>query len=96
MKPFNKYKQIETADDYQEYAIFMFEEFLETFTRENGLIRDVREDDNVSESTVFLYTTRGNKLADRMKTRLERVGEEHFPEDDIEISTYLYIEDCSE
>jgi hypothetical protein len=91
MLPFNPKKNIEDVDDYINWADELFEEYLSKFTREDGLIRDVNEDDWVDhEECAFLYTAKGLRLADKMKRLLTQVGENHFPEEDIEIETYLF------
>ena len=41
-------KGIYTVEDFNEYGSGMFEEFLESFTLENKLIREVNEDDVVN------------------------------------------------
>lgn len=92
MKPFNSNKEINDIDDFNEYASELWESFLTSFTKENKLIRDVDEDDMVDEGIDFIYTTRGTRLADRMRDRLATIGEAHFPNDWIEIESNYYIE----
>jgi hypothetical protein len=89
---FNSKKQIADVDDFNEYASQIFEEYLKTFTKENGLIKDVTEDDYVDDECQFLYTQKGMRLVDRMKDRLVKVGNHHYPNEDIEIETYMYRE----
>lgn len=85
MKPFNPKKKIEDADDYIMYATDTFDAFLMTFTHDNGLLRDVTEDDYVDENEDVLYTDRAMRLAEKMKKLLVRIGEAHFPNSDVEI-----------
>lgn len=93
MKPFNKTRSIEDADDYMGWAVDIFEEFLHSFTKENLLIRDVTEDDISFDVEIsFIYTDKGQRLAERMKRRLVAIGEKHFPDDDIEVESNLFIE----
>lgn len=93
MRPFNLKRNIDDVDDYIGEANVIFESFLETFTKENGLIRDTNEDDYVDhEKCDFVYTTRGMRLAEKMKDKLIEVGELHYPGEDIEIESYLYQE----
>lgn len=93
MKQFNAKKKIEDVDDFNEYASQLFENYLENFTLENGLIREVTEDDGGdTESLSFIYTNRGYRLADKMRSLLYKVGNAHFPNDDIEIETHLFME----
>lgn len=94
MIPFNSNKNIEDVDDYIGWANDIFEGFLSTFTKENGLVRDVTEDDSIDhEKFNFIYTAKGTRLADKMKCLLIKVGEKHFPNEDIEIESYLFQED---
>jgi hypothetical protein len=89
---FKASRQINDVCDFNEAATMIFEEFLETFTKENGLLRDVNEEDTEGEYFSFMYTDRGGTLARRMLDRLCRVGGKYFDELDIEISTYLFVE----
>jgi len=90
----NQDKQINDADDYVGYAIDIWEAFLQSFTKETGLIRDIEEDDTVDESWTFVYSDRGQRLALRMRDRLTKLGEKLFPESEfeIEIESHLYRE----
>ncbi|QMW05374.1 hypothetical protein [Spirosoma foliorum] len=94
MKPFNAKWRIETVDDFNEVASELFGEFLEGFTVDDNLIRPVREDDLVKENIAFLYTTKGQRLAERYQKRMLTVGAAHFPEDDehgyLEVSSHLF------
>ena len=96
MKQFNIKKGIKDIDDYNDYASYIFEDYLEGFTKENGLIRDVREDDILEdyERITFVYTMKGMRLAEKMRDKLWDIGLAHFPEDefDISIQTHLYID----
>ena len=94
LKPFNPKKGINDVDDYTDYANEMFEAYLETFTKEDGLIRDLQEGDILSdgeyEDTEFVYTRKGDRLAEKMQRKLYEIGEAHFPDKFIEIKTNLY------
>ncbi len=98
MKSFNLNKGIEDADDYVSYATDIFECFFQTFSKENGLIREIHEDDIISneknEGTEFMYTAKGTRLAEHMRDKLINIEVVHFPNDewDIIIDSYLYIE----
>lgn len=92
IRPLNAKWDIKDVDDYIAVATDLFENFLLTFTKENGLIRDITEDDIVdADECVYLYTDKGNRLAKKMRDMLVRIGDAHFCED-IEIGTYLYRE----
>ena len=86
-------KQINDVDDFNGYASDLWETFLRSFTKENKLIREVDEDDTVEEHWQFVYTDRGMVLADRMRKRLYKVGEKHFPNDEIEIDAGSYYQE---
>lgn len=93
MKEFNLNKGIGDASDFEDYSNQIFEEYLEGFSKENGLLRDLEEDDPFSEDEcAFMYTDRGQRLALKMKGLLERVGAAHFPGEDIYISSSLFME----
>lgn len=93
MKPFNEDKNIANADDYVGYATDLFETFLSMFTKENGGLRDITEDDYADpEEFNFLYSDKAWRLGCEMKRRLIEVGEAHFPGDEIEIETHLFRE----
>lgn len=92
MKEFKPSRNIIDADDYIDYANDIWESYLETFTKDNGLIRDITEDDCISEDWSFLYTNRGQYLAEKMRDKLIEVGQAHFPDDDIDLFTSYYLE----
>ncbi len=91
MKTFNANKNIADCDDYNEYASELFQEFLQTFTIESGLIRKMTENDYGDEDWEYIYTNKGMILAKRMKDRIIKVGEAHFPCDYIEIDAGNYL-----
>lgn len=88
----NPNKNIKDADDYIGYANEIFEKFLLGFNVGNGLLKYINEGDLAEPEWTFIYTTRGSKLADRMRSRLTKLGYKLFPNDDIEIESYLYNE----
>ena len=95
MRDFNKNKGIEDADGYSDYAGEIFTNFLQGFTKENKLIIEATQehyDDGLDEDCMFIYSTRGQKLAEKMLSKLHEIGELHFPNDDIEIYSSLYQE----
>lgn len=92
MKAFKEKRKIEDVGDYIGEANDIFDSFLQTFTKENKLIRDVTEDDFWEEGIDFIYTAKGTRLADKMRRLLIKVGEAHFPNEDIEIESNYYIE----
>ena len=91
---FGKSKNIKDVSDFNDYASDMFEEFLEGFTEEEGLIRKPEEDEIYEEGWTFIYTNKGQTLAEKYLTRLYTVGAKMFPDDldYLEISSRLYQE----
>ncbi len=85
-------KNIETAADFEEYAVGMLEAFLETFSIENKLLRAIEEDDVVEDNWTYMYTDRGTKLVKRMVSRLTKLGMKYFPNEDIDLTTPYYQE----
>lgn len=84
---------IETYEDLLDIMTDMFDEFLFDFDEIEGLTRPIDEDDEVDPSEVsFLYTYRGQGLADRYKERLQKIFHKHFPHDDFELSSIYYRE----
>jgi len=93
MKEFNTKKKIEDVGDFEEYCIEILESYLDTFTKDAGLIRDVEEDDLTYEDEIsFIYTLEGERLAKKMIGLLHKIGEAHYPSEDIEISTSKFQE----
>ena len=91
MKPLNYKRNISDSDDFNDYASEMYQEYLQTFTIENGLIRKMTENDYGDPDWEYIYTTKGMRLAERMKDRLIEVGKAHFPSDYIEIDAGSYL-----
>jgi hypothetical protein len=94
MKEFKKSRNINTVEDYIDEANQIFENFLETFNVENGLVFKPNEDDiHYSEDFMFIYTKKGMRLADKMIDLLTAVGEAYFPDSDeeIQIESSLYV-----
>lgn len=89
----NANKNIKHVYDFNDYASEIFENYLLSFTKENGLIRDIEEYDCVEENWSYVYTDRGMLLAERMRRRLFKVGEHNFPDAyEIEIESLAYQE----
>lgn len=90
---FNPKKEINDETDYELYAIDMFSEFLESFTEEEGLIREPQEDDGFDEGDVgYVYTDKGQVLAEKMLRRLTEIGNKYFPNNTISIQTSAFRE----
>lgn len=94
MTPFNTRNKmpIESFQDFEEVASEIYGSFLEGMSQEKGHLRPVEEGDVADESWTFIYTDKGMMLAERMKKRLLKVGEAHFPDEDITIEHSLYQE----
>lgn len=85
---------IADSDDFECVAIDILDEFLESFTEEQGLIRyiDPEEEEEFDEDIMFIYTPKGSRLARRMIDRLQALGAHHFPDDEINVSSYAFQE----
>lgn len=84
---------IQTVDEFNDYATEMFEEFLLTFTIENGLLEEMDEfDKEYFEGPDFFYSRKGQRLADKYFDLLFDVGVNNFPYEVefIEISTKMF------
>jgi len=93
MKPFNKDKGIENDYDYSCIASELFECFLEQLIRDLSMTREINEDDDlVPDRCAFVYTQKAVRVIENYRNRLYRIGEAHFPDGDINISSYLYNE----
>lgn len=91
MKEFNIKKKIETSVDFEDYCIDLFERFLDTFLKENYLVREAEEGDLADPDEItFMYTRKGDRLASKMLRLLYKIGEAHYPNEDINIITYKY------
>lgn len=95
MKPFserNKIK-IESNQDFNLVADDMFTEFLESITDKKWGTRPINEDDfGVDDAIAFMYSDRAEKLIERYRQRMCKVGNTHFPDGDIECNSHLYVE----
>jgi hypothetical protein len=85
---------IKDSEDFEDCAIEILERFLSGFSKENGLIRDLTEDDPFDEydGVSFMYTYKGERLAERMESRLYRLGQHYFPNDDLDLRTSMLID----
>lgn len=94
MRTFKPSRGISDVSDFNEVASEIFESFLESFKGNEELLRPVTEQDDMEELWLFIYTSRGTRLADTMRRRLQAIGEAHFPDDElwIEIESNLYQE----
>lgn len=95
MKPLKIERNIKDGGDYSEYASDVLEEFLSDLVKRDGMVRYVtdseREELDLEDYVQFLYTRKGERIAKEMIRRLTAVGEAHFPDDFITISSSLYF-----
>lgn len=81
------------AYDFESYCDDVLTDFIDTFTFDNGLIRNVDEDDDVDDNVLsFVFTQKGTKLIDRFKNRLQKIGDKLFPNEEIEVKCSSVIE----
>lgn len=75
--------EIKTVENYQDVVNDMLTDFLEGFTKEQGLIRDPNQDDLDNFDGVdvsFIYTQKGMKLYETACRRYSELGEKIFNE----------------
>lgn len=87
--------KIEDADDLNDIMSDMFHEFLETFAGRRDLlipVDELTEDDDFywEEGWSFVYTQKGQDLAERYLNRLNKVFKKYFDEDDFYVTSYLF------
>lgn len=87
--------KIEDVDDLNDIMSDMFHEFLETFAGRRDLLTPVdelTEDDDFywEDGWSFVYTKKGQDLAERYLNRLYKVFKKYFDEDDFYVTSYLF------
>lgn len=90
-----KLKDVETIEDFEGRVEQIMDDYLFSFVGVDGLTREPTEEDQDSfcgEDIGWMYTRRAMKLIDRIKDRIRKVGERHFPGQDFEIITNYLIE----
>lgn len=86
--------KIKCAQDYNDICCDMIDDFLETFTRQNKLIRDYDEEfDTQFElgEVSFVYTQRGMNLYESYCSRLFDLGSKYFDESEMDIESKTMI-----
>ena len=95
MKPLKLERNIKDGGDYSLYASDVLEEFLIDLGKREGMLRYLndceREELYLEDYVHFVYTYKGERLAKEMIRRLTAVGEAHFPDDFIDVSSSLYF-----
>lgn len=86
-------KGIDDVEEFNDIASQIFTEYLKMFTEKEGLIREANENDWVDEDEIsFLYTYKGQQLAQSFLNRLYTYGSKYFYDVDIEIESSLFQE----
>mgnify|MGYP006921283868 CR=1 FL=1 len=88
-------RNIVDVDDFNCYVSDMLDDYLSTFTVENGLLWHVNTGDIVDEDWEFIYSYKGSRLAEKYVRLLNIVFNNHFPEAEwfeFEIYSNLYQE----
>lgn len=88
-----KYNDIQ---EFEEMANEVFHEFLESMQGDNRFLKpDTEGYYNIStdKDVAFVYTLRGQRLAERMLKRLYKLGNRIFPDEYLNIESYLF-QDC--
>lgn len=87
--------EINEPSDFELVADDILTDWLEGFTIEKGLIREVDEDDTEhfgGEDIVgFMYTQKGMKLYNRACERLKILGLKYFPNEEFDIRSSAVI-----
>ena len=89
--------EIKTPNDFNCVACETVDEFLETFTSEEGLIRKPTQEDvndfGGEDLVGFMYTQKGMRLYNAFCRRLEKLGVKSFPDKakEIEVKSYTMI-----
>lgn len=98
-KPFNAADHINIAhiddvDHYNDEASELLTAYLELFTEQNGLIRPIKEQEKEEweQDIDFIYTWKGQNLAEKAIDSLYAFGGKYFYSDDLEISSMIYFE----
>lgn len=82
---------IKDVSDFNDECDYIFECFLESMQDDSRFLRKADREDDPEEAD-YMYTDRGNTLANRMLDRLHKIGAKYFDPLDIEISSRLYQE----
>lgn len=92
--PFNPRKCIATAGDFEDYCNDLLDCWLGDLSIETHpqYCRAIREDDYFDDEPAFMYTSRGQAMVERAFDRLYRLAEKHFPDEDIDLRTSMFIE----
>lgn len=94
--PFNPKKDIYDDQTFSEYCCEYMEAFCETLIGDDRYTRKVdpnNEDEDYIEGAEFMYTSRGQKLIERLISRCYEIGDHYWPEGDISIYSDMYRED---
>lgn len=87
--------EIKTASDYELICCDMLDEFIQSMLDNNqGYTRNPNEDDfdDFGHCDIsYMFTQKGMNLIDRYIKRMKRLGEKHFPDSHISISSGLCI-----
>lgn len=86
-------RNINTADDYNEWATEMLHCMIERVQELPWSTRRPNEDDPVDDDFSFMWTRRAIRLIEDYKSRLYRVGDKYFP-NEIEIEDSILYQDC--
>lgn len=92
--PFNPRKCVATAGDFEDYCNDLLDRWLGDLSVETHpqYCRPVREDDCLDDEPAFMYTGRGQDMVERAFSRLSRLAEKHWPDEEIELRTSMFVE----
>lgn len=89
---FNVDKEIYNDETFSGYASELLEEFCLSLKEPYVRDCDPNNPDDI-EGADFMYTTKGMKLVERLISRLHKVGNNAYPDGDLNISSMAYSED---
>lgn len=86
--------EIKTSEDYCCWASDVLSEMTESILGDNRYTRPVTEEDLevVDDHWTHIFTERGQDMVLNWRRRMIAIGEEKFPEDEIEIENWHYSE----
>lgn len=83
-------QNIKNPSEFEDVCDDILNEFMDSLTLDSPYIREVDEQDmeewDMDECTLsFIFTTKGMRLMERYISRLQKLGERLYPEDNIEV-----------
>ncbi len=87
-------RHIQDASDFEDEALEILESFITELIEEGGWTRPLEEDDGFDPDEVgddfVVYTDKAQRLIDKLISRLYKIGNKHFPNEEIHLETSMY------